>query len=212
MLVSPVNFVMTPPFYGNGGFSFPPLVNRIIDFCRTHFKLMESAAFLTLGTKEIVYDNKRIRKTWPSITSFFRALIEEFKKKDFGIIHGALYMAVGITSSIIVAHQYQLLNLTKWIPFLSNTSNGLFIAANIFALNHYGNLYREALFEKDPVIAGRMRVSAAMGILSSLGYILVPLLTLFGAPIALPIVLGGIAVATGCIKILYDYFFSDFTY
>lgn len=173
------------------------IVSKMIELTRQHFKILESVGLTGMGSKEIA----------------FNATVGSKSQKIYFLAHGALFIASGLTSALIAANQYQFIQISKWVQLLSLTGNGLFLAANLLALYQNIESYKNALkLETSGLIqdlekARHMKYSAVLGIMNSLGYLMVPIATLFHAPLAFAIIFGCIAVSTGCLKILYDFYY-----
>ena len=95
------------------------IVAKVIELTRLHFKILESVGLTGMGSKEIA----------------FNATVGSSSQKIYYLAHGALFIASGLTSALIAANQYQFIQISKWVQLLSLTGNGLFLAANLLALD-----------------------------------------------------------------------------
>lgn len=225
MINSLASFTKTS-FYGAGQArkffnSIPPSTN-LMAYARILIYPLQNAGLGLFGAKELVYDRVKIKEKIPNllvkkqadklkifVKEFLRK--REFEKIPFGFhtLHGACYLASGISGLM------SSFNLgAAAVSALGIAANGFFLMANVVGLEYNVNLYEQAggidLKNAPAYICeavSRIKKSAVLGIVSNLNYIMVALTALFGLHFALTLCFTGIAIATGCIKILYDYFY-----
>lgn len=180
-----------------------PLVQRIVDFSIGHFLLIENTFVCGLGIKELVVDRVKYErsKEMQNLTNSLCLAIEEFElaanmtadvspteHREHYEVHGGLFSASGAIG---------ILNALYAKTMLAVISQGLFTFANVIAFKYHIVLFRAA---SDP----QTRKSAAIGLLSNVGYIMSTALVLVGASATMVMLLGCFAVTTGGIKIVYD--------
>jgi hypothetical protein len=197
-----------------------PYHQQIICAVRTLNLPVQNLGLGLYGAKELVFDRmkpfeeisdptakQKINKLQIFIYNFLHK--REFEKIPFGFhpMHGALYLSSGVCG------------LASCIEFGASKAfafagNGLFFMSNIITLDYNITLYEEAdsidLRNAPKYVheaVKRLKTSAIMGMIGSLGYILASISAISGIYLALTICLTGIAITTACIKILYDYFY-----
>lgn len=150
------------------------------------FKILQSIFLFAYGLKEWswngctpVEDSQRERAT----QTFYRT-------------HGILYWTSGIAG----------LYRERLPATLMNADSVLFLSACVTGLCYNIARYRNAAAEN---ATPEEKKSAILGIISNLNYIIGGALNLIGVAASTALVLCCIALTTGAIKILYDYFMSQ---
>lgn len=179
-------------------------------------------SFLSLyGAKELLFDRvKEIRGTKDTQSSLMNHYLNGvFVRKDkvfgvvpFNVAHGSLYLASGVVDSLAAADRLGWVHMGSFTVPFEIVGNCLFGFASLVALIHNIKIYREAskISDKNPYAeqeaAKRLKKSAVMGIISTLNYIIASALLIIGRQASLALIFGCIAVFTGCLKIIYDFF------
>lgn len=198
-----------------------PHREEIASFASVFFPIIQNTALGIFGFKEIVTgrvktpkgitdadltdQNSRIRFHVRKI--LFKIKWNRFPPNDFHGTHGLLYLASGASGLLSCC-------AGAASKVLGNIGGGFFLSANIVDLDFNVSIYRLASSidlknapESLKEAVHRLKRSAIIGMISNIGHIITPFTILFGPYLALTIFFTGIAVSTGCIKILYDYFF-----
>ncbi len=199
---------------------------KTIALFKNIFDLMQWSFLCLYGSKEILLDRvkniSQVRKNHVVVTQAHRVnryLNGIFLKKtafvgpiNFNVAHGSLYIASGMVGLAAPIHRLSG-KLNQKLPLLAETlGNGLFGLASLVALIQNVKIYRAAA--KIPSFAPQhardaalmLKKSAILGIISSLNYIITVALLVMGSAATFALIFGCIAVVTGCLKILYDYF------
>lgn len=195
--------------------SVAPIVLKCIEVVRTYFLIISNSCLVGLGFKEIVFE--AVRRTdenplEPAIR-FFHHLWDEIKSGDIHFLQGASFVLSGVTGVLAISHRLQYIDLKFFAPVCEALGTGFFFIGNLLALVTNVEQYiraSEMTESGDPAQVERgnvLKYSAVAGIINNLSYLMIPTLMLFGAPFACALVFGCIAIFTGCIKILIDYFF-----
>jgi len=197
------------------------IFRKLVDFAVVHFNFMQWSFLSFYGAKELLFDRvKEIRETKNSPSSLMNHYLNGvFVRKDkmfgvvlFNVAHGSLYCASGVVGSLAAADRLGWVRMGSFTVPLEIAGNCLFGFASLVALIQNIKIYREAskISEKNPYheqeAAQRLKKSAIMGIISTLNYIVAAALLIIGTHASLALILGCIAVFTGCIKIIYDFF------
>jgi hypothetical protein len=178
--------------------------SRLIEFAKTYFLFVSNICLVGLGFRDYTVVALGRQPNFPSVKEFFHNLWIGITSGNLEFIQGSCFVCSGISGA-----------LSFYYPamYLDVVGNGLFLVGNLIALMKNIEAYIQAVKlsgSADEVIcqqAKRNMLSAVFGILNNINYIMIPFVTVFGGPVALAIVFGGIAITTGCIKILYDYFY-----
>lgn len=112
--------------------------------------------------------------------------------REYFTIHGALFIASGAFGIIGVVYKHAISVIL---------GQGFFLVANLIALEYNGELYRKT---DNPAV----KKSALLGILNNLGYIFTVALAWIGVHGAITLLVGCLAVSTGCLKMLYDFLYE----
>ena len=197
------------------------IFKKLADFAVVHFNFMQWSFLSLYGAKELLFDRvKDIRQARnPSPSLMNQYLNGVFVRKDkmggvvpFNVAHGSLYLASGVAGSLAAADRLGWIRMGSLTIPLEIVGNGLFGLASLVALIQNIKIYREAckVSEKNPYheqeAAQRLKKSAVMGIISTLNYIVAAALLIIGTHASLALIFGCIAVFTGCLKIIYDFF------
>ena len=143
----------------------------------------------------------RVQNVWTRTFQKVRSSIA-----DLSIVHGMYYAGMGAFGGLTSLQDFGLVNLGITYTGLDKLSWVCFLCANIYMLQESVRMYLDVQDMEDHPTVDKIRLSAVMGIVNSLGYCMTAAVVLFGGPAAAALVLGGISVTVGCIKILYDHF------
>lgn len=199
-----------------------PHQEKIAALTRTCFQYIQKIFLGIYGSHQLLFEkikplekvnNANLKNRVQQLKIYLHGFLfkREFEKIPFGYhaMHGALYLSSGIfgfLSDIESCGIYRNLG--------SSIGSGLFLFANLLGIEYNVSIYLHAdsidltnapAYQCEAVKA--LKKSAAMGIITNLNYVLFPISIFFGLPVAVSILFAGIAAATGCLKILYDYFF-----
>lgn len=192
------------------------LLLRIHALSLRYFNLAQNLCVLGFGTKELAWDWAPAMTAPPFSTAALpgRKIRQKIKNiyREYSLVHGTLYLGSGFSGGLAAAHDLGWLNLGKGAGFCEGIGSGLFLFANLYSLQQNLKLYAQGMklaqkgdcYSKQ--LGAKLRLSAVLGIVNNLSYILATLFAVFAAPAALSIALGCFAIFTGCLKILYDFF------
>lgn len=201
--------------------TIPPLVLKVSNLIRPYFLLGQNAAVLAFGIKELTWDQKAFQDVdlalirSEKIKLFGRNFFLNFKcwigPFNHSHIHGGLYIASGVCGAFDYAIRALGLPFELVANFLSWAGQATFALANIFSITYYSHVFYKSFCQPattavEQEALKRIRLSAVLGIINNLGYLTAALLSAFGGPVTMALVFGGVALLTGCIKILFDYF------
>lgn len=211
-------FVTSSPIVSN---SSKTILKKLVDFAIVHFNFMQWSFLSLYGAKELLFDRvKEIRGTKDTQSSLMNHYLNGvFVRKDkvfdvvpFNVAHGSLYLASGVVGSLAAADRLGWVRMGSFTVPFEIVGNSLFGFASLVALIHNIKIYREAskISDKNPYAeqeaAKQLKKSAVMGIISTLNYIIASALLIIGTQASLALIFGCIAVFTGCLKIIYDFF------
>lgn len=181
---------------------FIPGVQKTYDFVTANYYLIQSCCIFGLGAKEAAFDRK-----WSKIpsdevssdscwTAIYTVLLKSHKQaQEFFTLHSALLLgsgAFGIGYAIF------------GIGLFTALSEGLFVLASAIAARYYVEMFASAGTKTEKAIA-------ILGFLSSIGYILAAALFLTGVPACIPLLVCCLAVSTGGLRMLVE-FFAEYQY
>lgn len=158
------------------------------------FPLIINGSVLAYGGEEIAFN------CWPlsPASTPLIAKIEIVKKKQL-LVHGVCYAisgGLGLVSSLTSGALSSISGTSGW---------AFFIAANLYALEKNVKLYE--LAEQIPEEQGkRLKASAAMGMINTLGYLLAAIFSFFPGMLAIVIALTVLALLAGSVKFFFDLF------
>lgn len=198
---------------------------KVAGFAGKYLNLFQWACLGTYGLKEILFD--RIKPVKQKIQNLFNLRKDRVKecaqailvkndqigKIPFNVAHGTIYAASGVAGGIAALNHLNFINIGSAVSFpLECVGNGLFGIASFLTVIQNVRLYIaatkiEADASKEEIEAvKKIKISAIMGIISGLNYIVTAALLLCGVGATIALVFGLIGLVTGCIKILYDYY------
>lgn len=200
------------------------LAQKITEIVLEYFGIIKGLCLASYGLKELLFDRiKNSVNNHNNCLSHQKQFINEFLLKTepvlkcigFHALHGSLYIASGLSSAVAASQQLFQKSLGIPLPLFPILGNSFFLLANLFSLKYHVHLYQEAAKvtkdspQEEQDSAKILKKSAVLGILNSLSYLMIPLFSILGISLALSLLFGCIAVFTGCIKILYDYFYIN---
>lgn len=197
---------------------FATFCNKVATLSPGWFRLIQGIALSAYGLKEILFDGPKSRLGAPpgdnSLLSriksacydYFMRKKQEISSGQFHILHGALFVGTGIAGSLAALHQLDKINLAWTFPIFEGLEIGLFLWGSALALVHNVREYQKAatLVASSEKVEN-LKLSAVIGMISSLSYILWVASYLLGGAALMPLFLC-LGLATGCLKILFDYF------
>jgi hypothetical protein len=218
--VQSINQLNVPAFaFNKGDFSRKILegCQKLSEVARDHFNLLQSFCLLSYGGKEVVWDGFiKTRQTSAAktqdtvILDCARGLLKRIEKGAFPVpfhsLFGSLHLSAGVASGLAALQE------SMALPFEA-LSGSLFFIAQIVALRFNVKVYQEAsqlsssIHEHERKAAQMLKKSAVLGIISTLNYMTLPAITLLGGPAAMILIFGCIALFTGCLKVIYDFFY-----
>lgn len=175
---------------------------KLIEFAKTYFLFISNLCLVGLGLKDYTAVALDRKHDLPSIKEFFLNLQAGVLAGDLKLFQGSCFVASGVCGA-----------LSFYYPsfFLDFGASGFFLIGNLFALKNNVELYMHgtqlANERENQELGKTMMRSAVLGIINNINYVMIPLITAFGGPVAAAIFFGCIAVTTGCIKIVYDYLY-----
>lgn len=203
-------------------YNLPPLALKVLRFAKEYFFIGQNIFMIFFGVKELIFDRAQ-QLTSPlegtkiqlTVRRFFLAKeIQEGRSLTNAQMHGIYYSSAGLCGGVASLQTYGWCNLKSAFPVLSGLSDAFFGCANWNNLLYHIRCYQEANLltgkgKEEALAAKRIKTSAVLGIISNVNYLISISSFLFGPISWLPIVFGGVAMLTGCIKILYDFFFLE---
>lgn len=202
------------PFESVGVQADSSQLTYIVDEAIKALAMIQSAFLFTYGAKEIFFDSRQFQeKVWGGrLCAVSQAIFgifgdNETSAHDYYLIHGTLFLTSGAYFALSSLHCYQCLDLYGCLDELHLAAETLFVAANIVALKFNMQLYMHA--KSSHAENAAILRSCVIGIVSNLFYILAEATRLFGFSTALALVFGCIAVSTGGVKIIYDFFYAN---
>lgn len=197
------------------------ILNRIYRITMHYFGIIQNAAMAGFGLKEVMIDyipqqikiQHNSKDKIPSLVNQAASNnLQNLKSiqiinAEFSLGHGLLYLGTGTVGLVDAAHTLQWLNLGEAQPLVHHATIGLFLFANLFSLEQNIRLYSEAQKLPQSPLANKLKISAVLGMINTLGYILSTLSSYFPGLEILYLILTCLALFVGCVKIIYDFFF-----
>lgn len=182
-----------------------PVVTHAVKYVTTpHFRVLQGICLCGYGLKEIVFDAPRAPNT-SLCTRIGQAVSNLFSQiqssSDFFIQHGILFMGCGIAGAALAFQQVRGVPWNAFHSVLQGSDFGFFFAASLVGLRYNVLNY---LNSQNPLI----KKSSILGIISNLNYLFWCLSPFLGLSATLSLIFCCIALSTGCLKILFDYFKS----
>lgn len=205
------------------------IATKIYELTLHYFGLLQNAFLVGFGVKDVLVDfipmdihlNKgRAQKKIILVNEIGNHYFYHLKKiqgilAEYSLIHGIFYLGSGLCGGLASLHDMQWLNLGIASPIARYLGSGLFLYANLYSLEQNIKLFYHAqkMSEKGKgealTLANRLQVSAVLGIINNIGYIMATVFSLFPGTLSVAIALGCFAIFTGALKILYDYFYVN---
>ncbi|NGX41778.1 MAG: hypothetical protein K940chlam7_00050 [Chlamydiae bacterium] len=197
------------------------LAKKIYELTLHYFNMLQNLVVVAFGGKEMLADFvstvvKAKGRTSPDIDrgDFYSPHVRKVQNAltEFSLIHGLFYLGSGIAGAGAATHELQWLNLGLAYPVFQYVSSGLFLYVNLFSLEKNIQIYYHAHKMAETAtgeklsFANRLKLSAVMGIINNIGYVLATLFTFFPGTYVAAIVLACFSIFVGSVKIIYDYF------
>lgn len=206
----------------------PHIFEKIVEFVITYFKTGQGIFIGAYGLKELCFDgikqhfDLKKAKTSPTIQKIERAIrgfldkINQIKHQlaNFYIGHGLYYLGTGAAAALAGCHELGFINLGQAYPYVNYSSsvffglaNALGLISNVSILMTASQMSAVAHGDQQTELAGCLKNSAILGIISSSNYLIATTISMAGGGSLAPILFfGGIGLTIGGIKIGYDYF------
>lgn len=120
-------------------------------------------------------------------------------------VHGLLYVGSGVLCTAGELEASNLAALGGMGQALLKSGWTLFLFANLFSLEQNIKLYHAAM-KVEGTLGHRLKVTAILGMINNLGYVLGTIYSFFPAMNAISITLAIFAIMAGTIKFIYDFF------
>lgn len=182
--------------------SHPAIVKSVHYLTTPHFRFLQGLGLCCYGLKEIIFDSHRAPNTplCERIRCAFRNCFNRIQSApDFFIQHGAFFIGSGLAGALYALQQIQEVPINSFQGILQGCDYGFFCAAALLGLRY--NVLN-FIYTSDP----REKKSAILGMISNLNYLFWCLCPLLGLSATLTVIFCGIALSTGCLKIIYDFF------
>lgn len=167
-----------------------------------HFAFLRNLGTGGLGAKELAVD-----------TAWMPPAEGKKPTRTYYATHGVLYLCSGACGAAAAAHSLGIKTFCAYSDKLGKVSMELFVAANLFTLVESTIRLRAALHkfvESNSDEHYKECLSAALSILSSLGYLAAAAASMLGATTAIILTFGVFASATGSLAVVYDFCSSPF--
>ena len=192
------------------------ITERVFSLTLKYFGLLQSAGVLGFGLQEIGLGYLPVKWGWnvKAETSFGSQKIQNQQqvKNIQGIqaeqsgVHGLFYLGSGALCTLGEMEAASWLKLGGLGPDLIQSGWTLFLFANLFSLDQNLKLYNEA-DKLGGTLGHRLKVSAILGMINNLGYVIGTLCSFFQGTMAVAIILALLAIMAGTVKFFYDFFF-----
>jgi len=203
MINSSYHFMTSVSHSARNFLTLPPVAFTIKYLTTPHFRLLQGLFLCGYGMKEILFDRtsepdsslcRRICRACCSCFNRLRIVA------DSNIQHGLLFVGSGLAGAAVALHQLEKINVGSLLTVAEGLDLGLFLAACLVGLRY------NVLKYSDPSSSLQEKKSAVLGIISNLNYLFWGLCPILGASATFALVFCGIALTTGFLKILYDFF------
>ena len=202
-----------------------PIVQKVTEVSLYYFDVLRQSCFFVLGADEFyrqgiqMHDKLKEEQVLAIKVhgTFFSRVHYLLKDAEKHILRGAFFLGSGIFGTITALHRLKGVESSHLHvhQILSNVANGLFLAANIISLHICYQQFQEAkrILDRSKdiaecVSATRACESAILGMLSSIGYIIVGGMYVLGGPTTWALVLGCVSTFTGALKAIYDWYYT----
>lgn len=174
-----------------------PIARKVWELKLQHLVLLQKGFISLCGVKELAVDRVHYNRAEQLLNHPERRLTEQAfqylysshkTNREFYEVHGFMFAGSGVMGIFAVLFK---------MNTLEAISNGLFTFSNFIALQYHIILIRNSTEQ-------HIRKSAAIGIVSNLGYIISSALITMGPWPTLALIFGILAVCAGSIKIIYD--------
>jgi hypothetical protein len=197
------------------------IAKTIYAMVTTYFLLLKRMGQAGLGVREFTASDRlpvidldalkgRDNSDWSAVLSEAAALQGGVKATTLNRVHGACVTAGGVCGVVNALDETRVVQVGARQLYIAGASRGLFCLGNVVSLYDSIIKLQAAIIIMFDGGAAAMPAhlaayAAAMGVLSSLGFVLVELLLTFDLWSAAAVVIGGLATVIGCIRWVYEY-------
>ena len=192
------------------------ITQRVFSLTLKYFGLLQSVGVLGFGLQEIGLGYLPVKWGWnvkAETSSGSQKIQNQQQVKNIqGIqaeqsgVHGLFYLGSGALCTLGEMEAASWLKLGGLGPDLIQSGWTLFLFANLFSLDQNLKLYNEA-DKLGGTLGHRLKVSAILGMINNLGYVIGTLCSFFQGTMAIGIILAILAIMAGTVKFFYDFFF-----
>ena len=206
---------ITPVVYIDITKSILKLTERVWQVTLKYFGLIQAGGVVGFGAQEYclgylssVWNQKSIvpnlcdKEKIEELTAV--KYIQVIQTEQYGS-HGLLYLGSGVLCSLGEMEAVNWLNLEGVGPSLLKSGWTLFLFANLFSLEQNIKLFYEAT-RINGTLGHRLRVTAILGMINNLGYVLGTLLSFYQGMEVIAISLAMLAIMAGTLKFFCDFF------
>lgn len=179
------------------------LAEKIYQFVSSHFKAGTALFFSGQGLYELFAHSAISPNDIDLRTTDCYANI--ILRRKYHVLHGTLFLGTGFCNGIESLQGFVLKEWHALFSFVSKVGSGLFLLANLIALEENVRLYNASSEESDPKKSFWQAQTAVWGILNNLGYIAAMTFAALGVSTGVTLIVGIVAAFTGAIKILCDF-------
>lgn len=195
--------------------SISKLTQRVFLLTKKYFGIMQSAGVFGFGLQEIGLGYLPVKWSWNKENSSendvqkiqSHRLIKDIKgiQAEQSGVHGLFYLGSGALCTLGEMEGANLLNIGGVGPSIIQSGWTLFLFANLFSLDQNIKLYSTAS-KLGGTLGHRLKVSAILGMINNLGYVISTVCSFFQGTMAIAVILALLAILAGTIKFFYDFF------
>lgn len=185
------------------------LSERVFQLTLKHFGLMQSTSVFGFGLQEIGLEYLSANRNTDVFSERDQQQIRNIKKIQAKqtLVHGLCYLGSGVLCTLGEMERVSWLNLDGTGNAFIQSGWTLFLFANLFSLDQNIKLYHAAS-RFEGTFGHRLKMSAILGMISNLGYVVGTIFSFFEGTAAIAIFLAVLSMMTGTVKFFYDYFFN----
>lgn len=210
MTISPVSHIFIPSVYTHVVLPILNLTERVWKLTLKYFNLIQAAGVLGFGAQEYGLGFLPTDINWKKEQDDKLHTLNPVKNikaiqaEQCGV-HGLLYLGSGVLCTAGELEAANFIDLGGAGPALLKSGWTLFLFANLFSLEQNIKLYHAAL-KVGGTLGHRLKVTAILGMINNLGYVLGTIFSFFPPTTAIAIALAILAIMAGTIKFFYDFF------